>query len=324
MKKLVIILSTLLFLLPTLQAQQPQFTEFRTVEERENGEWQYKITDEAEVEDYILQLVTSKEESDYHCQWICVQVLDKNTRQLVQEMELHGWGRGDSFEFGDYNFDGYEDFSLDEGYGSLDNRSCWYFLFDPETKTFFLSGFYGANLEFHSDTKTITSRSRCCAGAQIFFHTYKLDDNRMVLLEELCLKYIDEEDEEGNLIFEEIDCRTPYLDIELQSVELKKNFYLRMAIYDEDMAGGFVLYDGQEERIPIHFDRSETIEEDESYPDGSRAKLFYYNEMYKGEINGVYTFVMRASVVDNVHYIRKKDEKVFTLEIERQRMYIQK
>ena len=226
------------------------------------------------------------------------------------------------FSGGDYNFDGYEDFSIWGGYFSYDNGVSSYFLFDPETKTFFDSGFDDTNLEFHSSTKTITSSNRCCAGTSVSNHTYKLVDNRMVVVEQHCLESArDEEgdvsiDEEGYLIFEEVDCYTPYLDIQLQSVGLKQNFQLRMAIYDEDMAGGFVLYKGQKERIPIHFHRSEDIQEDESYPDGSHAKLFYYNEMYKGEINGVYTFtLLGASIVDDAYYIRKKDGKIFTLRI---------
>ena len=297
--------------------KQPRFTEFRTSEEIENEEWQSKITSETELENYILQLVTSREKSDYDNQWLCVQVLDKENRYLVQEIELGHVGRGDSFEIDDYNFDGYNDFSLFEGCGVLDNFYSSYFLFDPQTKNFFASGFDGTNLEFYRNTKTITSSSRCCAGTGINRTTYKLVDNRMVVLEKQCLNAANNEigdvllDEEGYLIFDEVDCYIPYLDIQLQSLGLKQNFQLRLAVYDEDMAGGFVLYDGQKERIPIHFERSENMKKEENYP-----KLFYYNEIYNGEINGVYSFKLHdTSFVDNVYYIRKKDGKKFTLKI---------
>jgi hypothetical protein len=111
-----------------------------------------------------------------------------------------------------------------------------------------------------------------------------------------------------------------YLDMQLQSVEQKKNFQLRLVIYNEDMTDGFVQYKGQKEHIPIHFDRSEEILETESYPDGSHRILFYYNEMYKGEINGVYSIVLRDTdhFVDSniyVYYVREKDKKVFTLKV---------
>jgi hypothetical protein len=330
MKKTVIILSVLLSLLQTLQAQQPRFTEFRTDEEID--EWLCKIVDETNITDYTLQLVSSKAKSDYSDQWVCVQIFEKTTGKFVQEIDLrenyYAMSVSGGFRGDDYNFDGYEDFSIWGGYASYDNGFSYYFLFDPETKTFFESNFDGGtNLQFHSDTKTITSSNRCCAGSQEMYQTYKLVDNKMVLLEQKCLAMIIEDgeisqDEEGYPNFEEEDCNPSYwlLNIQLQSVGLKKNFQLRMAIYDEDMAGGFVQYKGQKERIPIHFDRSEEIEETESYPDGSHRILFYYNEMYKGEINGVYSIVLRDTdhFVDSnicVYYVREKDKKVFTLKV---------
>ena len=317
---IIFLLLTTNFIFAQEKSTQPQFREFRNNEEIENEEWHCKITDEIESGNYILQLVSSKEKSDYDNQWLCVQVLDKTTRLLVQEMELEYGGRGDSFDIDDYNFDGYEDFSLYGGCGTLDNFYSFYFLFDPETKTFFESDFSGTNMFFCSSTKTITSSNRCCGGSAKKEDMYKLIDNRMVLIEQQCLRTVmDEEtgdvlfDEEGYLIFEEVDCNTPYLNIYLQSVGLKKNFQLRLAIYDEDMAGGFVLYKGKMERIPIHFDHFEDIEEDESYPDDSHAKLFYYNEMYEDENTGTYSFVLRNADIYDVYYTHKKDGKVFAL-----------
>jgi hypothetical protein len=45
------------------------------------------------------------------------------------------------------------------------------------------------------------------------------------------------------------------------------------------------------------------------------GKRLYYNEMYNGEINGVYSFVLRGASVVDVDYVRKKDGKKFTFEI---------
>ena len=109
---------------------------------------------------------------------------------------------------------------------------------------------------------------------------------------------------------------TFYLNMQLQSVGLKQNFQLQMAINDKDMAEGFVLYEGQKERMPIHFYRSENITESDGYRNGNQAKLFYYNEIYNGKINGVYSLTMRGtSVLDSVYYVRQKDKKMFTLKI---------
>lgn len=66
----------------------PRFTEFRTPEEFDSGGWQNKIIDEAQIDSRILQLVTSKDTVDYYNRWICVQVLDKTTRRLLQEIDL--------------------------------------------------------------------------------------------------------------------------------------------------------------------------------------------------------------------------------------------
>jgi hypothetical protein len=119
MKNAIITLGIFLFFMQTLQAQQPpRFTEFRTDKEYQNEEWQERITDEKELTNCILQLVSSRGKKDYDNQWLCVQVLDKTTRQLVQELELNENGLGDSFYIDDYNFDGYEDFSLLSGRGT--------------------------------------------------------------------------------------------------------------------------------------------------------------------------------------------------------------
>jgi len=174
MKKTALLLSLLISLfLPGLQAQEnsamPRFTEFRTPEEFDSGGWQNKIIDEAQIDSRILQLVTSKDTVDYYNRWICVQVLDKTTRRLLQEIDLapdEEGGVGDMLCVDDYNFDGYDDFSMLEGVYASGNTSSVYFLFDPGTGTFFLSNIGGTNLEFNDVSKTITSTNYCCAGSR--------------------------------------------------------------------------------------------------------------------------------------------------------------
>jgi hypothetical protein len=110
---------------------------------------------------------------------------------------------------------------------------------------------------------------------------------------------------------------TPYMDIHLQSAGLKNNFQLRLAIYDEDMSGGFVQYRGQTERMPIQFDRQEVAEDrsEEGRPD---VRILFYNEIYQGEINGVYVLTIQGANVYNASYLRKKDGKKFSLDIKSQ------
>ena len=93
-------------------------------------------------------------------------MLDKTTRRLLQEIDLapdEEGGVGDMLCVDDYNFDGYDDFSMLEGVYASGNTSSVYFLFDPGTGTFFLSNIGGTNLEFNDVSKTITSTNYCCA-----------------------------------------------------------------------------------------------------------------------------------------------------------------
>lgn len=331
MKNIVLFLLSMLtsLFLPGLHAQEnlklPRFTEFRTDADFDKGEWQDKIVDEVEIGNYVVQLITSQEKGDYFSEGRYVQVLDKTNRRLVQEeIDLKGYGSvwDDQLYVDDYNFDGYDDFSLFQGSGTLDNIYFGYFLYNPETKTFFESEFGGTNMEFYPASKTITTRNRSYAGANMTLETYKVVGFRMILLERHCLtaeRIEDEEtgktsvciDEEGNFVFEEVDCYEYYMDVEQESVGLKKNFQLRLAIYDEDMAGGFVLYKGQKERIPIYLDRSEIVEQGEEERPATRE--LFYNEMYQEKVNGVYVATIQGSNIIKVCYIRGKDNKKFTL-----------
>ncbi len=309
-----------------LESSYPKHRKFLSAEEKENDEWNYKISLSDTLEHYVVQLVTSKEKSDYWTQWKCLQIFERSTGCFVQTIDLtenehNGY---DNITPGDFNFDGHEEFSLFEASYNLGNSSERYFLFDPETKTFFDSGFDGTNLNFNSSTQTITSYNRCCAGTEEYTAEYKLVGNRMVLLEQHLWQAERDEngnplfDKDGDLIMVEEDSGTSYIDVQLQSAGQKKNFQLRLAIYDEDMAGGFVQYKDSKERIPIHLDRAEDMEEDESYPDGSHARILYYHETYNGESTGVYCFILRNADVDNIYYTRKKDGKVFALNTEKE------
>lgn len=117
----------------------PRFTEFRTPEEFDSGGWQNKIIDEAQIDSRILQLVTSKDTVDYYNRWICVQVLDKTTRRLLQEIDLapdEEGGVGDMLCVDDYNFDGYDDFPCWKGYMRVGIHRVFIFCSIPEPALF--------------------------------------------------------------------------------------------------------------------------------------------------------------------------------------------
>lgn len=148
---------------------------------------------------------------------------------------------------------------------------------------------------------------------------YKLVDNRAVLIEQHCLTWVEVEekgtyleDEDGYPVFEEEDCYPDsYIDVELESVGSKDTCRLRLAIYDEDMAGGFVQYKDQKERIPLYLNHSQTVEPG-SGGDPDTRRLFY-NEMRQGVADGEYVVTLRYPDVIEVYYLRGKEEREFML-----------
>jgi hypothetical protein len=317
MKKAVFILSAIVLMyiqpnkvmgqtkLENLPTQQPRFTEVLTEEEETQGEWLNKISKIDSLENFYFELVSTKTKDDYP-DYICVQIFEKPSRQFVQEIDLsEGDASGCFCDFGggDFNFDGWEDFSLFTCMHTLDNTTSRYFLYDPEKKEFFESGFEGSSLTFDYSDQTINEYNRCCAGRYIYSATYKVVNNEMVVVESHCFEL----DDDGDVF--ETDCEIgSYMEIRLKSVGKKEKFQLKITLYDQNMEAGGVLYKGQAERIPIRFDHEE---------DNNNFLQLFYNEIYKGEITGVYilNMIYGGDVIHSVSYIRKKDNKKFRLEV---------
>lgn len=114
-----------------------------------------------------------------------VNVYEKGTDKLIQKIDLENSEpscimRGFySVDVDDYNFDGILDFSIFEGYYVGSNTSSKYFLYDPITKKYFESGFYGTSLEFCEGK--IYETNRCCAGTLETDSEYDVVENEMVL-----------------------------------------------------------------------------------------------------------------------------------------------
>jgi hypothetical protein len=100
--------------------------------------------------------------------------------------------------------------------------------------------------------------------------------------------------------------------IYLKSSGLKKNFALKIVMFD-GWNEGYVLYEGQSERIPIRFDHAKTIFEVTGRPDFAEH---FYNEIHKGKITGVYTLRIQGAPIYSASYTRKKDGKQFELTVE--------
>ena len=135
----------------------------------------------------------------------------------------------------------------------------------------------------------------------------------MIVLEQNCLEAARDStgdvvmDDDGYLVFEEVDCDDPYILLQLQSMKLKKNIRLHIDIYDKNMFGGYVLYEGKKKRIPIHFNHSELINENNE--EGETTCQLFYDEMLDSVNNGTYSFVIQGTNISNIYYIRKKDGK---------------
>lgn len=118
-------------------------------------------------------------------------IIDKKTNQIFQKMKIEECAFDNIYDVsvGDYNFDGYEDFSSCMQSYAGPNTSKTYFLFDNKKNVFFASDFYGTSLEFDEKNKLITETNQCCAGASIIKNIYKVKQNNMVLVKEHCYKW---------------------------------------------------------------------------------------------------------------------------------------
>ncbi|MDR2033057.1 MAG: hypothetical protein LBP89_00235 [Helicobacteraceae bacterium] len=224
-----------------------------------------------------------------------IYIFQKPSNRMVQTIEGNfsgdaGYCEGNCIAIDDYNFDGFEDFSLfgeyDAGYSTR-----LYFLYDPKKKEFFLSEIDGANLLFDQKTKTVTSSFE---GKDL---TYKIENNKLKLIKESCYAK-DNEWEEDEF---EHNCEYAGRFTHLISVGLKNNFELEIAI-NADNTKGIARYRGQKEFLDLAL--KQKVKND-----------LIFDEKYKGEITGSYALTIgEYGAVIKASYIRKKDGKRFNLE----------
>ncbi len=151
-------------------------------------------------DNYFRLLISKKEGEDI--QVTGVRIYEKKTDRLIQtlEMECVFWGL-DNISVSDYNFDGIDDFSVFEASYAGPNTSRIYVLREQGSEQYFISEISGVSLEFDPGEKLIYEHNQCCAGRSHVNATYKLEDNKMVLIDQRCLEYDDEKED-----FIEVDC----------------------------------------------------------------------------------------------------------------------
>lgn len=119
-----------------------------------------------------------------------IRIFQKKTDKLIQKFDVDCQYRGlYGISTGDFNFDGFTDFSIFESSYAGPNTSSLYFLYNPNTKKYFESGFSGTSLEFDEKRKRIIETNQCCAGASVVTAEYKVVKNKMVLEKERCFKW---------------------------------------------------------------------------------------------------------------------------------------
>jgi len=119
-----------------------------------------------------------------------VTIFEKGTDNIFQQFELECEFLGiSSILIGDYNFDGMEDFSIFERSYAGSNTSRLYFLYSPEAKKFFESGFQGSSLNFDALNKKIYEENICCGGKNLIRTEYRIEKNKMVLITKNCFEY---------------------------------------------------------------------------------------------------------------------------------------
>ncbi|WDF65264.1 XAC2610-related protein [Flavobacterium sp. KACC 22763] len=154
-----------------------------------NEEWtEREILQPFSLKDRYFKLVISKEKGSSTVAGI--KIIEKKTDKLIQkvEVECQLWGLF-NINVGDYNFDGFEEFSVFESSYAGPNTSRIYFLYNPKTGKYFMSGFSGTSLEFDSKNKRIYEHNQCCAGRSVERTEYKVENNKMVLLKKTCMEY---------------------------------------------------------------------------------------------------------------------------------------
>lgn len=167
-------------------------------------EWEkIELLQSGSTENHYFKTLLTKNQADFSGRISGVKIFEKRTDNLLQTIELNCELFGiDHVSIGDYNFDGIEDFSVFESTYAGPNTSSIYLLREPNTEKYFVSEFSGTSLEFDQDTKLIYEHNQCCAGRSHVNATYKVVNNKMVLLEKKCLEYDDEKED-----FIEVKCQ---------------------------------------------------------------------------------------------------------------------
>ncbi|OSY87228.1 hypothetical protein WH52_12250 [Tenacibaculum holothuriorum] len=164
-------------------------------------EWDTKeLLQSKSTKKHYFKTIISKKKRQFYGRVIGVKVFEKRTDRLIQKINLDCQLFGiDNVSVDDYNFDGIQDFSVFEASYTGPNTSSIYILKEPKSENYFVSDFSGTSLEFNSKEKLIYEHNQCCGGSRHTNATYKVIDNKMVLIERKCIEYDKEKEDYVNV-----------------------------------------------------------------------------------------------------------------------------
>ncbi len=152
-------------------------------------------------EDHYFKLLISKKAKE-EVRVVGVKVYEKKTDKLIQKLSLdcQFWGLN-SISVEDYNFDGILDFSVFEASYAGANTTSIYILRKKNSNQYFISEIHGVSLTFEAETKRVYEHNQCCGGRSQSSYTYKIVNNKLVLIDKECLEYNMEKED-----FVEVNC----------------------------------------------------------------------------------------------------------------------
>lgn len=115
-----------------------------------------------------------------------IRLLNEDSRKTKQTFDVRCIKSENPISLGDFNFDGYQDFSIFEASYAGANTSSIYFLYNPKTKHFFRSSFEGTSLEFDTIKKRVYEFNQSVGGNNLEESEYKVVNNKMVLIKRVC------------------------------------------------------------------------------------------------------------------------------------------
>ncbi len=156
----------------------------------------YELLQTESLKNSYFQTVLAGEPDNYASRVVAVRVLAKGTNRLVQQVAVDCQSQGlHSVSVGDFNFDGYPDFSVFESSYAGPNTTSLYYLYNPATQRYTPSGFEGTSLEFDAKKRRVYEHNSCCAGSSVTSVEYKVVRNKLVELARHCYRWDDKKEE---------------------------------------------------------------------------------------------------------------------------------